>query len=287
MTEATAFKDPPTTAPSVTVTATRYPEEVSFVDHVSTEEPLAIEVDGVSLAVLMRTPGEDRSLVAGFLLTEGVIDGLDDVSAIAPCADPNKPDRENLVRVRLASGCEGATERLERARRTFFATSSCGICGKTSIDAVIQQTTAYASPLSVSRRLIAVIGETIRARQQVFDATGGLHAAALVPLGPHTTADTVELHALAEDVGRHNAVDKVIGASLLAGAFPLPNTALWISGRASFEVVQKAAMAGVRVVISVGAPTSLAVGLAERLQLTLIGFARGGDRFNRYVGGVD
>ncbi len=259
-----------------TVRITRYPEGAAADDAVALEEPLEIRVDGTPLAVLMRTPGADRDLAGGFLLTEGVIDGPDDLTAIAPCADPNKPHAENTMMVALAAGCRLETSRLEQARRSFFASSSCGLCGRATIENLERTLPPRAAFSPIDRTLIETL-ET-QSRQPGFARTGGLHAAVLY--GP----DGAALGA-AEDIGRHNAVDKVIGARLLADALPLHGHTLWISGRAGFEVVQKALVARASGLIAVGAPSSLAVDLAETGRLTLVGFARNG-RFNVYAGSV-
>jgi FdhD protein len=248
-------------------------------DIVAVEEPLEIRVDREPLAVLMRTPGDERALIAGFLLTEGVIDGPDDLAALAPCRDPDGAPTANVWQVRLASG---GGERLARAQRAFFASSSCGLCGKASIDRIVQQVHPHAAAVVLPRGLVATVGARAREHQAAFGATGGLHAAALFSLDEPDQP----LLGAAEDVGRHNAIDKVLGAQLLADALPVAPAALWVSGRASFEVVQKALLGGVAALVCVGAPTSLAVSLAAQTRLTLVGFARGGDRFNVYVGAV-
>jgi len=263
------------------VEVTRYPSADGVVDVVAVEEPMEIRVDGDSLAVLMRTPGSDRALVAGFLLSEGVIDGLDDIQGLEPCRDPNKPHAENTLMVALAAGCSVGTSRMEKARRAFFATSSCGLCGKATIDNIHQQVTPFDAPLHVPGAVVQEAGERALAHQHVFQRTGGLHAATLFGPGPDWA-----LLAADEDIGRHNAVDKVIGARLLADHSPLTGCVLWVSGRGSFEVVQKALMAGIGALICVGAPSSLAVQLAQDSRMTLVGFAKGGAQFNVYAGHV-
>jgi FdhD protein len=229
-----------------------------------------------SLAVTMRTPGHDAELVAGFLLSEGIIRQPTDILAIEHHADPRRPEeRGNVIRAELAPDVALELDRLERH---FYTTSSCGVCGKTSIAAV--RATACPVPPSldsprVSAALIHALPERQRAAQAVFEQTGGLHATALFSAAG-------ELLLVREDVGRHNAFDKVVGASLLAGQFPLSEQLVLVSGRASFELVQKAAMAGVAIMAAVGAPSSLAVEAAEEFGLTLLGFVRN-ERFNIYT----
>jgi len=239
-------------------------------DRVAVEEPLEIRSGREPIAVTLRTPGSDVDLAAGFLLGEGVVRSRADVIAVSP-AGPH------AVVIDLA---DDARARLARTDRRFFATSSCGICGKSSLDGV---RAALGEPLRddarVSAGAIAEMPAALRRAQSIFDRTGGLHAAGLFRLGP------LELVRWAEDVGRHNAVDKVLGAELLAGRVPLAGHALVLSGRVAFELVQKAALAGVPVVVAIGAPTSLAVELAEEAGVTLVGFARDG-RFNVYAGGA-
>jgi len=251
-------------------------------DLVVVEEPLEIRVDGESLAVLMRTPGADRQLTAGFLLSEGVIEEAGDIMSLESCADPNRPHRQNVMQVRLAAGVDAVA--VERARRRTAATASCGICGKASIDAALLDCPPLPHRLGLSRRFVTLAGPAALATQQVFSQTGGLHGAVLFALD--TDDEAPRILARAEDVGRHNAVDKVVGQLLLQGR-PAGRSALWLSGRAGFEVVQKALMASIPALIAVGAPTSLAIELATDAGMTLIGFARGGGRFNVYAGTLD
>jgi FdhD protein len=229
-----------------------------------------------TLAVTMRTPGHDAELVAGFLLSEGIISQPADILRIEHRADPRRPEeRGNVIQAELAP--EVALE-LDRLERHFYTTSSCGVCGKTSIAAVRNTACPLPPDLDsprVSAALIHALPERQRAAQAVFEQTGGLHATALF------SADG-ELQLLREDVGRHNAFDKIVGASLLAGKFPLGQQVVLLSGRASFELVQKAAMAGVAILAAVGAPSSLAVEAAEEFGLTLLGFVRN-ERFNIYT----
>jgi FdhD protein len=235
-------------------------------DRVAVEEPLEIRCGREAIAVTMRTPGADVDLAVGFLLGEGVVRAREDVVAVSP-------EGPRAVSVALS---DAARARLERAKRGFWATSSCGVCGKESIDRVFADLPPRArDDARFSAAAIARMPESLRAAQAIFDRTGALHAAGL--------ADSKgEVSTFAEDVGRHNAVDKVLGRELLRGS-SLAGVALVLSGRVAFELVQKAALAGVSAVVAIGAPTSLAVELAERAGLTLVGFARGA-RFNVYTG---
>jgi FdhD protein len=254
-------------------------------DVLAVEEPLEIrlhvEVDGRlvrrTVSVTMRTPGDDESLAAGFLFTEGILHDPAQVEDIRPCGPPAPDGRaRNVVRVQLRAGTHVDLARLERH---FYTTSSCGVCGKTSIDA-LEATSRYTLPAGtpvVDAALVHRLPALLRDGQAVFDRTGGLHASALVDAGGR-------VHALREDVGRHNALDKVIGAEFLAGRLPAHDRILLVSGRVSFELVQKAVMAGIPVLAAVGAPSSLAVELAARTGMTLLGFVRDG-RFNVYAGG--
>ena len=244
---------------------------VDLDDPVAVEEPLEIRLEGKPAAVTMRTPGEDLDLVAGFLFTEGVVDGADDIVAIAHVDDPADP-RGNTVDVRLSPGVPA--HRRERAVRELFASSSCGVCGKASIALLHQRIPPLAGRLVPSTALLLSLPDRLYAAQAAFHRTGGLHAAALFDLEG-------ELDCLREDVGRHNAVDKVLGWRLRQDRVPVSDRLLLISGRAGFEIVQKAAVAGVPTLVSVGAPTTLAVDLARELGMSLVGFLRDG-RFNRY-----
>lgn len=278
----TDAKDTATTHTGIQpVQVTRYPDVASAHDVVAVEEPLEIRVNGTPVAVLMRTPGLERELVAGFMLTEGIIDDFDDIQAIAPCTEPSLPNRDNIMLTTLAAGCSLADQRIEGAQRQLYTSSSCGLCGKATIDNLFQKIIPQDAFCEVPISLINAAGARAREKQPMFQETGGIHGAALFELSsPHT------IKATAEDIGRHNAVDKTIGAMVLADKLPLTQHVLWVSGRASFEIVQKALVAGISAMISVGAPSSLAVDLAKRGQLTLIGFARKSDHFNIYCGGV-
>lgn len=233
------------------------------------EEPLEIRVDDRPLAVLMRTPGEDLDLAAGFLATEGLIDAPDDLAALAHCTDPNRDNPQNVVLARLAPGTRATPERFDRARRDLYASSSCGLCGKASIEAVFQQAPPLASRLVLDPAIITSLPDFLRAAQPRFAATGGVHGAALF------TPDGALLCAR-EDVGRHNAVDKIIGARLRADRYPLDGLVLAVSSRAGFEIVQKALMARIAAVVAVGAATTLADTLAREGRLALYSFVRDG-----------
>ena len=241
-------------------------------DFVAREEPLEIQLRGVSLAVVMRTPGHDDELVRGFLVTERVVGRAADIAAIRHCRVVSDPAAEdNVVAVTLR---DGVHVDLEALRRNLFANASCGVCGKASIDSAL----AVAPPLDdrsrVSAALVSGLAAQLAAAQPTFARTGGLHAAGLF------AADGALLVAR-EDIGRHNAVDKVIGWALARDRLPLAGHLLMVSGRISFEIAQKALAARIPVVAAVSAPSSLAVELAESAGLTLIGFLRNG-RFNVY-----
>ncbi|MET8973409.1 formate dehydrogenase accessory sulfurtransferase FdhD [Streptomyces hydrogenans] len=246
-------------------------------DTLAAEEPMEIRVGGRPLTVTMRTPGDDFDLAAGFLVSEGVVHAAEDVAGIRYCAGATAGggNTYNVVDVGLAAGVDAPDASLER---NFYTTSSCGLCGKASLDAV--RTTAAWSvaedPLRVGPALLTGLPDKLRAAQRVFDTTGGLHAAGLFG------ADG-KLMVLREDVGRHNAVDKVVGHALREGLLPLRGTVLMVSGRASFELVQKAVMAGIPMLAAVSAPSSLAVDLAVESGLTLVGFLRG-ESMNVYSG---
>ncbi|MGW1120448.1 formate dehydrogenase accessory sulfurtransferase FdhD [Streptomyces tanashiensis] len=246
-------------------------------DTLAAEEPMEIRVGGRPLTVTMRTPGDDFDLAAGFLVSEGVVRSAEDVAGIRYCAGATSDggNTYNVVDVVLAPDVAAPDASLER---NFYTTSSCGLCGKASLDAV--RTTAAWSvaedPLRVGPEVLSALPDRLRAAQKVFDRTGGLHAAGLF-------SAEGELLCLREDVGRHNAVDKVVGHALRSGLLPLRGTVLMVSGRASFELVQKAVMAGIPLLAAVSAPSSLAVDLAAESGLTLVGFLRG-TSMNVYCG---
>lgn len=238
-------------------------------DKVVTEEPMEIRAGGPDqepgpVAVTMRTPGGDFELAVGFLFTEGLIRGSDDVQRVAYCDLPDEEQRYNVVTVRLTRAFD-----MESARRNFYSTSSCGICGKATLDDVEVRCAPVGPGPEVKTEVLTGLPDAMRSAQRVFEQTGGLHAAALFDPGG-------ELLALREDVGRHNAVDKVVGEALLAGQVPLSERVLAVSGRVSFEIVQKAAVAGVPIVAAVSAPSSLAIEAAERFGQTVVGFIRDG-----------
>lgn len=240
-------------------------------DAVAREEPLEIRIEGRAVAITMRTPGHDLELAAGFLFTEGVIDGADDLMALAHVDDPAAPEG-NTVDTVLATGVPAA--RRGAADRAMFASSSCGVCGKATIDRLRQRIPPITAPVVVEDRVLMQLPQVLREAQAVFDDTGGLHAAGLF-------TPTGELEVSREDIGRHNAVDKVIGWRLRRDAVPIDNRILLVSGRAGFEIIQKALMAGISTVAAVGAPSSLAVELARESGMRLVGFLRDG-RFNQY-----
>lgn len=250
-------------------------------DVVAVEEPLAIRVDDHDLVVLMRTPGDDAALAAGFLKTEGIIEELGDLQAFDRCRDPADPRAANVWLARLAPGAPDLVARLEAARRPFVTGTSCGLCGKTTLESVLQAVQPHREAAALPPSLLAAMSREPAAHQPLFARSGGLHGAALFALAaPHGVL------ASAEDVGRHNAVDKVVGRLLLAGSDAGEGGALWVSGRASFEIVQKALVAGLRAIVCVGAPTSLAVALATEGRLTLVGFFKDERAFNVYAGAV-
>lgn len=250
-------------------------------DDLAVEEPLEIQLETAagerrSLSITMRTPGDDAALAAGFLLSEGILESAAQIESITSCGKPVPPSNSrNVVLVNLREGVEVDFARLQR---NFYTTSSCGVCGKSSIEALrVQGVTPNDEPDFVldSEVLFGIAG-TLLESQTAFHATGGLHASALFDLHGN-------LLDLAEDVGRHNALDKVIGRCFLEGRTPLRQTILLVSGRASFELVQKAAVAQIAVIVAVGAPSSLAVELAAEMNMTMVGFLRDA-RFNIYTG---
>lgn len=249
-------------------------------DTLAAEEPLEIRVGPVggrrpALAVTMRTPGHDIDLAIGFLVTEGIIASPDDVVTAQLCAGDNEPNTYNVVDVALAPGVEPPTT---DPARHFYTTSSCGVCGKASIDAVRVRSRhdIAGDPVTVDATTLTEMPGALRAAQKAFDATGGLHAAGLF-------SASGDLVCIREDVGRHNAVDKVVGWAARAGRLPARGHVLMVSGRASFELVQKATLAGIPMLAAVSAPSTLAVELAAESGLTLVGFLRG-RTFNVYTG---
>jgi FdhD protein len=254
------------------------PPSAQRADLLAAEEPLGIRIGGQAASLTMRTPGDDIDLTAGFLLTEGIVGGAGDIAAIRICSGEQcgHGDHEgmgNIADVTLRAGTDW-----HAPRRNFLTTSACGVCGKASIDDLraASRFDLRADQVRVAAAVLASLPDRLREAQRIFERTGGLHAAGLF------TADGALL-AVREDVGRHNAVDKVLGWAVRAGRLPLSECILLVSGRASFELVQKAVMAGVPVLAAVSAPSSLAAELAEEAGLTLIGFLRG-QSMNVYAG---
>ena len=264
------------------VTARRRVQHVTAADVVArpetlaVEEPLEIRVNGKPLSVTMRTPGSDVELAQGFLLTEGLVSRREDIAAVQYCngTGPDGLNTYNVLDVTLAQGVPAPDVDVTR---NFYTTSSCGVCGKASLDAVrlSSKHSPGDDPVIVDADMLSALPDKLRDRQKVFAATGGLHGAAL--FDAHGTALVVR-----EDIGRHNAVDKVIGWALESGRVPLAGTVLLVSGRASFELTQKAVMAGIPLLAAVSAPSSLAVDLAAQSGLTLVAFLRG-DSMNVYT----
>ena len=273
------------TKPSVSpiiITKISGSEQQQVTDLLAVEEPLEIRIgfgnadsrQQKSISVTMRTPGHDFELALGFLLTEGIIESPTQIYKIQYCTEANTlENKENIVRVELHPDVVIDFSKLQR---NFYTTSSCGVCGKESIEAikVCRQFTASSPQVVVSREVIVSLPNKLRAQQNVFEHTGGLHACALF-------GNEGNLKLLREDVGRHNALDKLIGAATVSSPQLLSTSILLLSGRASFELLQKAAMAQIQIVCAVGAPSSLAVQTAQEFGITLIGFLRE-DRFNIY-----
>ncbi len=256
---------------------------VATEDVLATEEPLEIRLgytrpDGTraqqSVSITMRTPGNDEELAIGFLYSEGIVRHGDDVQAVAPCGPPAPNGLINVVRVELGENVDVDLARLERH---FYTSSSCGVCGKASLEAVAVQGRydIAQTRFTVNADVLGALPERLKSRQAVFEQTGGLHASGLF------SADG-ELLSVREDVGRHNALDKLIGRELVDGRLPLSSRGILVSGRASFELMQKAMMAGCPLVAAVGAPSSLAVELAAEFGITLVGFLKP-HRFNVYT----
>jgi FdhD protein len=238
-------------------------------DPLAVEAPLEIRLGKSPITVVMRTPGDDEELVAGFLFDEGIIDRASDIRAITRPPLLSDAERGNVIAVELAQGARRAP-----SDRLFFSVSSCGVCGKRSLGELAMEAPVVDSPLAVARSVLAALPDRLRAAQPVFDRTGGLHGAGLF------TAQG-ELLCAREDIGRHNAVDKVVGWALLAGRLPLADAILVVSGRLGYEIAQKGIMAGLPVIASVGAASSLAVELGARYGVTLATFLRT-DRLNVY-----
>jgi FdhD protein len=248
----------------------RDPTEVRD-DAVVVEEPLEIRIAGETLAITMRTPGHDHELVMGYLLAERIIRSKDDVLTVTHCGRIGAQERENTIEVKLVPGVKTPLDDVDApafARRGTITSSACGVCGRSSIDDLLKAAQPIADGPTIPQATITAAVAALHDRQPIFAETGGCHAASLVT----TQGDHVVTF---EDVGRHNAVDKVIGAQLYAGALPLHDHLLVVSGRSSFEIVQKAIISGIPIVASVSAPSSLAIDLARRANVTLVGFTRG------------
>jgi len=246
-------------------------------DVVAVEEPMEVRVNGASFAVIMRTPGADRDLAAGFLLAEDVVRGADEIGTIEYCADAAADARDNTLNVTVTGDAIARLEIRLGERRQVMMTASCGLCGRRTIASLRTRVSAVAGRWTVPAAVISSLPDRLRAAQAVFESTGGLHAAGLFD-----RSGVLELSA--EDVGRHNAVDKIVGRTLLAGRHPLDRHILLVSGRTSFELVQKALLAGIPLIAAVSAPSSLAIDLAQEAGVTLCGFVRG-DTFNVYSHG--
>ncbi|SDF04547.1 FdhD protein [Mucilaginibacter pineti] len=258
-------------------------KSTAAMDVLALEEPLEIRLEHgdkdqrqvQNVSVTMRTPGHDGELATGFLFTEGIVKSLDDIEKASHCFIACAENKENVIQVSLAPG---AVPNLQNTERNFYTTSSCGVCGKGSINAIRTVgsfDTQTTDNDTINAGVLYQIPGILRRHQRIFDDTGGLHASALF-------SAQGELLLLREDVGRHNALDKLIGAALNYNWLPLHQTVLLLSGRASFELIQKAVMAGINIVAAIGAPSSLAVQLAQEFNITLIGFLRN-DHFNIYT----
>jgi len=248
-------------------------------DQVAAEEPLQLSLDGKPLSIVMRTPGNDLELALGLLWAERVIGSLDDVARVRMSAEA----QEDEPRVSLANDLIESnhvdvylrTSGGRRPERSFLASSACGVCGATTVESLALDFASLAPGPTVGAAVLPGLSDRLREQQRIFESTGGLHAAGLFD-------ERGELQLLREDIGRHNAVDKIVGRSLLEGRLPLRRSVLAVSGRAGYEVVQKAVAAGIPILAAVGAPSSLAVATAERFGMTLVGFLRD-DRFNVYA----
>jgi FdhD protein len=241
-------------------------------DEVALEEPLEIQIEGRSLAVVMRTPGHDRELTAGFALSEGIVAGKSEIFEITACLT-NGQSAGNVINIALR---DPARFDHEKFSRHFFSSSSCGICGKATIDMVQRSFRPVTSTVTIASRMLSALPQKLAAAQKTFQRTGGLHACALFDFQG-------ELLLLREDVGRHNALDKLIGHELLANRLPLGERILLLSGRISFEMIQKALAAGIAIIAAISAPTSLAIEFALANNQTLVGFLRG-EKLNIYAG---
>jgi FdhD protein len=251
-------------------------------DRIAGEEPLEIRIEGTPLAVVMRTPGDDVELAAGFLHAESIIESSDDVDTIAHCRDETDPDLTNVVNVRLSEARRKSTEAklaAKSAERATITSASCGVCGKKTIESLHASAKPFERAPAIDVDLIRDLPRKLRSAQQVFDETGGLHAAAVFDRKG-------DLLVLREDIGRHNAVDKCVGHLLLSEKLPVDGAMLMVSGRTSFEIVQKALLARIPIVAAVSAPSSLAIELARESNMGLCGFVRDGN-LNLYSGVID
>jgi len=275
-------RDPPATSAAafVAVSVTRVGragrgQDGPAADTAAVEEPLEVRLHGRPFAVVMRTPGDDRELAAGFLFAEGVVQSADEIGAIEHCRHPDRPDVHNVVDVYLLGPARASLDDLLAMRRNVVTSAACGMCGRVTIDALRTRAAPIADRTTMTRAVAASLPDVLRLRQRVFDDTGGLHAAGLFDA---TGACLLSR----EDVGRHNAVDKIVGAMLMEDRLPLSGRTLAVSGRTSFEIVQKAWLAGIGLLCAVSAPSSLAIELAEAAGITLLGFVRAGG-FNIYT----
>ncbi len=250
------------------------PDTGAEADWVAVEEPLEIRVGEEPLVVTMRTPGRDRELAAGFLFSEGIVTGRHHIEALEPCVDPMAYDPDNVLFVRLTAEAQQNRAQISQAKRDFTAVAACGLCGKARLEDIYQRLPEIV-PMDCSLDLLRQLPERMRVSQELFARTGGIHAAALFDRDG-------EMLGLEEDIGRHNAVDKLIGRFLLEGEVPLRNRILIVSARAGFEIVQKAMMAGAPVLGSVGAASSLAVSLARQGGMALYSFL-GPQRGHRHL----
>ena len=247
------------------------------VDTVAVEEPMEVRVNGNAFAIIMRTPGHDRELAAGFLLAEDVIREADELGTIELCEEVEAEARGNVLNVTVVGGALDRLAARLPERRQVTMTSSCGLCGRRTIESLRARRERVDGAWTLDAAVINALPARLRHAQHVFDVTGGLHAAGLFDRSG-------ELHLVAEDVGRHNAVDKIVGRRLLEDALPLDDSVLLVSGRTSYELVQKALLAGIPCIAAVSAPSSLAIRLATEAGITLCGFVRG-DTFNIYAHG--
>ena len=262
-------RPPESLAPARAVAVTRVSADgvARTTDMAATEEPLDVRLHGRSFAIIMRTPGQDRELAAGFLMSERVIRSGDDLGAVEHCRHPDQTKTHHVVNVFLRGDAAACVPALLEKRRDLVANSSCGVCGRATIDELSSDLQPLDDARSVPLDVVRALPDRLRGTQRTFDETGGLHGAALFDASG-------QLIGSAEDVGRHNAVDKVFGALLLADAPPAP-AVLVVSGRVSFEIVQKAWIGRVPILVAVSAPTTLAVTLADEAGVTLLGFVRG------------